>query len=87
MLPSGNLRNIDLLLLSRVASHFPFFKSTKKRMDIRPTVVHQFDRRTGARRFVRSGAIGYDRLVFGNGSDALVDFAERDPNGSFNLTF
>lgn len=77
----------DLSLLRRIACGFPLFKPAKKRMDIRPTVIHQFDRRTGARRFVRSGAIGYDRFVFGNGSDALVNFVEREPNGSFNLTF
>jgi hypothetical protein len=76
-----------LLFLHGVASRFPFFKPAKKRMNVRPTVVHQFDRRTGARRFVRSGTVRDNRFAFRERPDALIDFIERHSNGSLNLVF
>src|SRR5690348_2364162 len=55
-------------------------------MHIRPAVIHQFDRRTGARRFVRSGAIGHNRLALGDGIDMLIELVEGNPNRAFDLS-
>jgi hypothetical protein len=50
-------------------------------MHVFPTGFGEFLRHTGARMFVRSSAVSYDRAVFGNFIEMLGEFIAGYANG------
>ena len=52
--------------------------------DVLISAIRKLLRQTGARILVRSGAIRYDRFVFGNLGDMLFKFVHRHANGLWN---
>ena len=67
----------------------PRIKTSKKRVDILPTILHQFLRHTGAGRFMRSSTVCYDAAVSRNFVEMVSHFIARDPDRSwqFRLCF
>ena len=58
----------------------PCLESAVQRMHVFPTAISEFLRHTGAGRFVRSSAVGYDCAVFWYFVDMLRDFIGGDAN-------
>src|SRR4051794_34792716 len=86
---AGHLRSIPpcyggspSLLIDRKSPLLPGVEPSIERVDVLPTPVQQFLRRTGARCLVRSSTIGYDRPVLWNLRNVRVHFIGWDTNGA-----
>ena len=74
--------------LNRIARIDPRFQTAEQGFDSFVSVVQHEERRTGARVFVRSGAIGDDPLLFieVDACDVDLEFIQRDGQRADNVT-
>ena len=80
---------MSLLRGERVTSIHPGGESAKQGLDSFIAIVHHEERRTGARVFVLSGAVGDDPLAFFEREVANIslDIIERNRDRSSGMTF
>ena len=68
----------------RISATYPFPETAQKRPDSRNSHLSEFERQTGARRFVRSSAVQDDFAICGNLGPPCCEFIRHQPNGAGN---